>query len=82
MIGSLLNGLGMSLVGAKPYKTFEDLRGKTIGSQTLTTGPDSRCVWCCACTGLNIRETIRFSMSAACTDRYLALQSGQIAATR
>ena len=38
MIGSLLNNLSMSLVAAKPYKTFEDLRGKTIGSQTITTG--------------------------------------------
>jgi hypothetical protein len=38
MIGSLLNNLSMSLVAAKPYKTFDDLRGKTIGSQTITTG--------------------------------------------
>src|SRR5574341_504792 len=38
MIGGLINGLGMSLVAAKPYKTYDDLRGKTIGSQTLTTG--------------------------------------------
>ncbi|MGZ8496205.1 MAG: ABC transporter substrate-binding protein, partial [Candidatus Binatia bacterium] len=38
MIGGLINGLGLSMIGAKQYKTYADLRGTTIGSQTLTSG--------------------------------------------
>src|SRR6266700_6253688 len=38
MIGGLINGLGLSLIGGKPYKTYADLRGTTIGTQTITSG--------------------------------------------
>ena len=38
MIGGLINGLGLSMIGGKQYKTYADLRGTTIGSQTLTSG--------------------------------------------
>src|SRR6266704_189573 len=38
MIGGLINGLGLSMIGGKPYKTYADLRGTTIGTQTLTSG--------------------------------------------
>src|SRR5262245_58166096 len=38
MIGGLLNGLGLSLIGGKPYKSYADLRGTTIGTQTITSG--------------------------------------------
>ena len=35
MIGGLINGLGLSMIGGKQYKTYADLRGTTIGTQTL-----------------------------------------------
>jgi ABC-type nitrate/sulfonate/bicarbonate transport system substrate-binding protein len=38
MIGGLINGLGLSMIGGKPYKTYADLRGTTIGTQTITSG--------------------------------------------
>jgi len=38
MIGGLINGLGLSMVGGKQYKSYADLRGSTIGTQTLTSG--------------------------------------------
>ncbi len=38
MIGGLINGLGLSMIGGKSYKTYADLRGTTIGTQTLTSG--------------------------------------------
>src|SRR5499427_6286931 len=38
MIGGLINGLGLAMVGGKQYKTYADLRGTTIGTQTLTAG--------------------------------------------
>ena len=31
MIGGLINGLGLSMIGGKQYKTYADLRGTTIG---------------------------------------------------
>src|ERR1700752_5353696 len=33
MIGGLINGLGLSMIGGKQYKTYGDLRGTTIGTQ-------------------------------------------------
>ena len=50
----------MSLVAAEPYKTFDDLRGKTIGSQTLTTGTGFALLWCCAPMAWRIRAIIKF----------------------
>ena len=38
MIGGLINGLGLSMIGGQNYKTYSDLRGTTIGTQTLTSG--------------------------------------------
>src|SRR3972149_5758132 len=38
MIGGVINGLGLSMIGGKQYKTYADLRGTTIGTQTLTSG--------------------------------------------
>ena len=46
MIGGLINGLGLSMIGGKPYKTYADLRGTTIGTQTLTSGTGFALVWC------------------------------------
>ena len=38
MIGGLINGLGLSMIGGKQFKSYADLRGTTIGTQTLTSG--------------------------------------------
>ena len=34
MIGGLINGLGLSMIGGKAYKTYTDLRGTTIGTRS------------------------------------------------
>ena len=81
MVGSLLNNLSMSLVAAKPYKTFDDLRGKTIGSQTLTTGTGFALRLVLRAHGLEYPRDYQIFNVGGVTDRYLALQSGQIAAT-
>ena len=81
MVGSLLNNLSMSLVAAKPYKTFEDLRGKIIGSQTLTTGTGFALRLVLRAHGLEYPRDYQILNVGGVTDRYLALQSGQIAAT-
>lgn len=37
-IGGVINGLTHMIMGAKKFKTYEDLRGATIGSSGLTSG--------------------------------------------
>src|SRR6185295_11211666 len=37
-IGGVINGLTHMIMGGKNYKTYEDLRGATIGSSGLTSG--------------------------------------------
>jgi len=81
MIGSLLNNLSMSLVAAKPYKTWEDLRGKVIGSQTITTGTGFALRLVLRAHGLEYPRDYQLLNVGGVSDRYLALQSGQIAAT-
>ena len=81
MVGSLLNNLSMSLVAAKPYKTFEDLRGKTIGSQTLTTGTGFALRLVLRAHGMEYPRDYQLLNVGGVSDRYQALQSGQIAAT-
>jgi len=81
MIGSLLNNLSMSLVAAKPYKSFDDLRGKTIGSQTITTGTGFAMRLVLRAHGLEYPRDYQILNVGGVTDRYVALQSGQIAAT-
>ena len=81
MVGSLLNNLSMSVVAAKPYKSFDDLRGKTIGSQTLTTGTGFALRLVLRAHGLEFPRDYQILNVGGVTDRYLALQSGQIAAT-
>jgi NitT/TauT family transport system substrate-binding protein len=81
MVGSLLNNLSMSLVAAKPYKTFEDLRGKTIGSQTITTGTGFALRLVLRAHGLEYPRDYQILHVGGVSDRYVALQAGQIAAT-
>ena len=81
MVGSLLNNLSMSLVAAKPYKSFDDLRGKTIGSQTITTGTGFALRLVLRAHGMEYPRDYQILNIGGVSDRYVALQSGQIAAT-
>jgi len=81
LVASLLNNLSMSVVAAKAYKSFDDLRGKTIGSQTLTTGTGFALRLVLRAHGLEFPRDYQILNVGGVTDRYLALQSGQIAAT-
>lgn len=81
MVGSLLNNLSMSLVAAKPYKAWDDLRGKVIGSQTITTGTGFALRLVLRAHGLEYPRDYQILHVGGVSDRYVALQSGQIAAT-
>src|SRR5262249_60447431 len=38
MVVGVINGLSHAITGGKNYKRYEDLRGATIGGQSLTSG--------------------------------------------
>ena len=80
MVGGLINGLGLSMIGAKQYKTYADLRGTTIGSQTLTSGTGFALRLVMKVHGLEYPRDYKLLNIGSAPDRFQALTSGQIAA--
>jgi ABC-type nitrate/sulfonate/bicarbonate transport system substrate-binding protein len=78
MIGGLINGLGLSMIGGKPYKTYADLRGTTIGTQTLTSGTGFALRLVLKVHGMEYPRDYRLLNIGGASDRYQALTSGQI----
>ncbi|MGH7815778.1 MAG: ABC transporter substrate-binding protein [Candidatus Binatia bacterium] len=78
MIGGLINGLGLSMVGGKQYKTYADLRGTTIGTQTLTSGTGFALRLVLKVHGLEYPRDYQLLNIGGASDRYQALTSGQI----
>jgi ABC-type nitrate/sulfonate/bicarbonate transport system substrate-binding protein len=81
MIGGMLNGLGLSMIGGKPYKTYADLRGTTIGTQTLTSGTGFALRLVLKAHGLEYPRDYKLLNIGGASDRYQALTSGQISST-
>jgi NitT/TauT family transport system substrate-binding protein len=80
MIGGLINGLGLSMIGGKPYKTYADLRGTTIGTQTLTSGTGFALRLVLKVHGMEYPRDYKLLNIGGAADRYQALTSGQISA--
>lgn len=78
MIGGLINGLGLSMIGGKQYKTYADLRGTTIGTQTLTSGTGFALRLVLKAHGLEYPRDYTLLNIGSAPDRYRALTSGQI----
>ena len=78
MIGGLINGLGLSMIGGKAYKTYADLRGTTIGTQTLTSGTGFALRLVLKAHGMEYPRDYRLLNIGGASDRYQALTSGQI----
>ena len=78
MIGGLINGLGLSMIGGKQYKTYADLRGTTIGSQTLTSGTGFALRLVMKVHGLEYPRDYQLLNIGSAPDRFRALASGQI----
>lgn len=78
MIGGLINGLGLTMIGAKQYKTYASLRGTTIGSQTLTSGTGFALRLVLKTHGLEYPRDYRLLNIGSAPDRFRALTSGQI----
>jgi len=78
MIGGLINGLGLSMIGSKQYKTYADLRGTTIGSQTLTSGTGFALRLVMKVHGLEYPRDYKLLNIGSAPDRFKALAAGQI----
>jgi ABC-type nitrate/sulfonate/bicarbonate transport system substrate-binding protein len=78
MIGGLINGLGLSLIGGKPYKTYADLRGTTIGTQTITSGTGFALRLVLKAHGLEYPRDYKLLNIGGASERFQALTSGQI----
>ncbi|HEY4722888.1 MAG TPA: ABC transporter substrate-binding protein [Anaerolineae bacterium] len=78
MIGGLINGLGLSMIGGKQYKTYADLRGTTIGTQTLTSGTGFALRLVLKVHGMEYPRDYSLLNIGSAPDRYRALTSGQI----
>lgn len=78
MIGGLINGLGLAMVGGKQYKTFAELRGTTIGTQTLTSGTGFALRLVLKAHGMEYPRDYSLLNIGGASDRYQALLSGQI----
>jgi ABC-type nitrate/sulfonate/bicarbonate transport system substrate-binding protein len=81
IIGGLLNSLGLSMIAGKPYKTYADLRGTTIGTQTLTSGTGFALRLVLKAHGLEYPRDYKLLNIGGASDRYQALTSGQISST-
>lgn len=69
------------LIGAKNYKTFEDLRGATIGSSTLTSGTTFVLRRALKLKGLEYPRDYKLLSVGGTTQAFLAMNAGQTAAS-
>ena len=80
--GGIINGLTQFVIAAKNYKTYEDLRGATIGQSSLTGGIVTAFREAMKLRGLEYPRDYKLVVIAGGSSANLAaMQSGQIAAT-
>lgn len=80
--GGIINGIAQFLIAAKNYKTYEDLRGATFGTASLTGGTITALREALKLKGLEYPRDYKLLIVAGGSSANLAaLQSGQIAAT-
>lgn len=80
--GGVINGMTAAIIAGKKYKTFEDLRGTTIGSSSLTGGTITAFREALRQKGLEYPRDYKILVIAGgSTGNLAAMQSGQISAT-
>ena len=79
--GGVINGLTHMIMGGKNYKTYEDLRGATIGSSGLTSGTALVLRRVLRAKGLEYPKDYKLINVGGSAQAFAALASGQIAAS-
>lgn len=80
MVVGVINGLSHAIMGGKNYKRYEDLRGATIGGQSLTSGITFPLRQVLKSKGLEYPRDYKLVNVGGTADLFAALASGQIAA--
>jgi ABC-type nitrate/sulfonate/bicarbonate transport system substrate-binding protein len=80
MVVGVINGLSHAIMGGKNYKRYEDLRGATIGGQSLTSGITFPLKQVLKSKGLEYPRDYKLVNVGGTADLFAALSSGQIAA--
>ena len=78
--GGIINGLSQSIMGGKNYKTYEDLRGATLGANSLTSGIAFALRRVLKAKGLEYPRDYKVINVGGSPQLLAALTSGQIAA--
>jgi len=78
IIGGIINGLTQSIMGGKKFKTYEDLRGATIGAISLTSGVTFALRWVLKSKGLEYPRDYKLLVIGGSPQTYAALTTGQI----
>jgi ABC-type nitrate/sulfonate/bicarbonate transport system substrate-binding protein len=81
IIGGVINGLSHMILGGKSYRSYEDLRGATIGSSGLTSGTAFVLRRVLKAKGLEYPRDYKLINVGGSGPSFAALTSGQIAAT-
>ena len=81
VIGGVINGLTHMIMGGKNHKTYEDLRGATLGSSGLTSGTALVLRRVLKAKGLEYPKDYKLINVGGSAQAFAALASGQIAAS-
>ena len=80
IIGGVINGLTHAIMGGKKYRTYEELRGTVLGSQSLTSGITFALRRVLKAKGLQYPKDYQILSVGGTPDAFAALAAGQIAA--
>jgi NitT/TauT family transport system substrate-binding protein len=80
IIGGIINGLSQSIMAGKKYKTYDDLRGATLGANSLTAGTAFAFRRVLKAKGLEYPQDYKLINVGGTPQALAALASGQIAA--
>src|SRR5882757_9788229 len=80
IIGGIINGLSQSIMAGKNYKTYDDLRGATLGANSLTAGTAFAFRRVLKAKGLEYPRDYKLINVGGTPQALAALASGQIAA--
>ena len=78
IVGGIINGLTQSIMGGKNFKSYEDLRGATIGAISLTSGVTFALRYVLKTKGLEYPRDYKLLVIGGSPQTYAALTSGQI----
>lgn len=78
IVGGIINGLSQSIMAAKRFKTYADLRGATFGAISLTSGVTFALRQVLRAKGLEYPRDYKLLVIGGTPQTYAALLSGQI----